>query len=71
MAPVSPALQADSLHTEPPGKPLPSHSMYQIKFAIKFLILLKQRTESGTPMQMWLEWPLCQRGLDECACLGS
>ena len=33
MAPVSPALQADSLHTEPAGKPLPSHSMYQIKFA--------------------------------------
>ena len=27
----------------------------------------KNRTESGAPMQMWLEWPLCQRGLDEFA----
>ena len=47
MAPVSSALQADSLPTEPPGKPLPSHSRYQIEFSIKFLILLKQRTEQS------------------------
>lgn len=48
------------------------YGKHQIKIAIKNLgyAQVKNRTEPGISLQLWLKWSLCKHGLDEFVCLG-